>query len=41
VVIEILDDFAFECARFCRAAARAQIAAGDSWKTIEGGRDES
>jgi hypothetical protein len=35
-VIQILDDFTFECARFCQACARAQIVASDTWKALEG-----
>jgi hypothetical protein len=35
-VIQMLDDFSFECTRFCQACARAQIAASDTWKALEG-----
>ncbi len=35
-VIGLLDDFAFECARFCQACTRAQVAASDSWHAVQG-----
>ena len=34
--IGVLDDFAFECARFSQACTRAQIAASESWQTVKG-----
>jgi len=34
--IGVLDDFAFECARFSQACTRAQIAAAESWQTVKG-----
>ena len=33
--IQLLDNFSFECARFCQASTRAQIAAADAWKALE------
>jgi hypothetical protein len=34
-VIQTLDDFSFECVRFCQAAGRAQMAAADSWDALK------
>jgi hypothetical protein len=34
--IQLLENFSHECARFSQAAARAQSAAVDGWKAVEG-----
>jgi len=34
--VQLLEDFSFECARFSQASARAQVAAAEGWKAIEG-----
>ena len=35
-MIGVIDDFSYECARFCQAYTRAQIAASDSWQAVQG-----
>jgi len=37
--IQLIEDFSFECVRFCQASARAQLAAAESWKALEGAFD--
>jgi hypothetical protein len=39
--IQMLEDFSYECARFGQAAARAQVAASEGWKAVEGTFDVS
>jgi hypothetical protein len=39
--VQLLEDFSVECLRFSQASARAQMAAAEGWKAIEGTFDGS